>query len=106
MRCILRNKGAVLMSSRNMSVRAGSALMFSLWSVLAMAFSSGPTRAQGPDKIAATVNGEAITEAAFYERLQFARAQEFIVSINPPVLKAEPAGQLILNAMINERLLL
>ncbi|HZO87060.1 MAG TPA: peptidyl-prolyl cis-trans isomerase [Chthonomonadaceae bacterium] len=75
---------------------------------LLAAFAGGiPARAQtGADKIAAWVNGEYITEAEFYRRLQNVRAQDFIVSLNPPVFKGDTAGQLVLNALINERLIL
>lgn len=56
-------------------------------------------------KIAASVNGELITESAFYERLQRVRAQDFIASVNPLQLRGETAGQIVLTSMINEKLI-
>lgn len=59
--------------------------------------------AQG-EKPAVVVNGEIITEQDFFERLQRLRGQDFLNANNQ--LRGESAGQIILNAMITERLTL
>ena len=59
-----------------------------------------------PTAIAATVNGDVITTAEFYSRLQTMRAQDFVVSVNPLQVRPEPAGTLLLNDLINKRLIL
>lgn len=56
--------------------------------------------------IIATVNGEGITQGEFLRRLQRLRAQDFITSVNPVAVRNESAGALVLNAIINERLIL
>ncbi len=60
----------------------------------------------GPEGIAATVNGDIITVSEFYSRLQTLRAQDFLVSVNPVQARPELAGQLLLNDMINRRLII
>lgn len=74
--------------------------------MILMGLLSGGARAQGSDKIALSVNGEFVTEAEFYERLQRVRAQDFIASVNPLQMRGENAGQIVLNSLINERLIL
>src|SRR5262249_55520169 len=75
--------------------------------VVGTMFGSGAAQAQGAtDKIAARVNGDTITEAEFYDRLQRLRAQDFVVSVNPLEMRSETAGQLTLETLINERLIL
>lgn len=59
--------------------------------------------AQG-EKAAVAVNGEIITEQAFFERLQRLRGQSFLTPANQ--LRPESAGQIVLDAMIAEHLLL
>jgi parvulin-like peptidyl-prolyl isomerase len=68
---------------------------------------SGAAQAQGgADKIIARVNGDSIMESEFYDRLQRLRAQDFLVSVNPLQLRSETAGQLTLETLITERLIL
>jgi parvulin-like peptidyl-prolyl isomerase len=55
--------------------------------------------------VIATVNGEAITQGEFYQRLQRLRAQDFITSVTPLAVRNETAGTLILSSLINERLI-
>ncbi len=75
--------------------------------LIACALLGGAARAQdSPDKIAALVNGDYITVNEFYDRLQRLRAQDFIVSVTPLTVVNEPAGQLTLQKLINERLIL
>lgn len=70
-------------------------------------FTMGRSQAQSePAAIAATVNGDIITVAEFYSRLQTMRAQDFVASINPLQVRPEPAGLLLLNDLINKRLIL
>jgi len=59
--------------------------------------------AQG-EKTAAIVNGEVITEAEFFVRLQHLRAQSFVLSATQ--LKKESAGFILMDAMITEHLTL
>ena len=60
-------------------------------------------RAQG-EKVAVTVNGEIITEQEFFDRLQRLHGQAFLGAGNQ--LRGESAGQIVLDAMINEHLIL
>ena len=80
------------------------------WTILATALcfmGFGGLRAQAQeDKTVITVNGEEIKQSEFFDRLQKVRAQDFIISTNPPNFKAESAGQLVVNGLINERLIL
>jgi parvulin-like peptidyl-prolyl isomerase len=73
-----------------------------LAAVLAIAMISGAAIAQG-DPVA-TVNGEAIGFAEFYERLQRVNVRDFVISLNPLSLRTQTAGQVLLDQMINERL--
>ncbi len=59
--------------------------------------------AQG-EKAAAIVNGEIITEQEFFERLQRLHGQAFVTQGNQ--LRAESAGQIVMDAMLSERLTL
>ncbi len=63
----------------------------------------GRAKAQG-EKTAAIVNGEIITEAEFFDRLQRLHAQSFVTPNNQ--LRGETAGLLVLDMMITERLTL
>src|SRR5579872_440020 len=72
---------------------------------LCMILLGGPCRAQG-DSAVATVNGEAISAADFYERVQQVGVREFIVSTTPLTVRTQTAGQIVLDQMINERLTL
>ncbi|MCS6776339.1 MAG: peptidyl-prolyl cis-trans isomerase [Chloroherpetonaceae bacterium] len=65
-----------------------------------------PVQAQDfSNTIIATVNGQAITQGEFLNRLQRLRAQDFIISLNPLAVRTESAGIIVLNALINERLI-
>ena len=76
-----------------------------LWGLLLLA--AGRSGAQSePAAIAATVNGDIITVAEFYARMQTMRAQDFLVSVNPLQARPETAGILLLNDLINKRLIL
>ncbi len=67
----------------------------------------GADRARAEDvKVVATVNNEPITEGQFYNRLQKVKGADFLVPGNPPGMRQENAGYVILNSMINERLIL
>ena len=72
---------------------------------LVMIMGADHARAEG-DKVVATVNNEAITEGDFYNRLQKVKGADFLVQGNPPGMRQENAGYIILNSMINERLIL
>ena len=72
---------------------------------LAIGIGDGQALAQG-DNVVATVNSEKITAAEFYARLQKVKGQDFLVPGNPPGIRSENAGYIILNSMINERLIL
>jgi parvulin-like peptidyl-prolyl isomerase len=74
-------------------------------SALCMVLLAGACGAQG-DSAVATVNGEAISAADFYERVQQVSVREFIVSTTPLTVRAQTAGQIVLDQMINERLTL
>ena len=58
------------------------------------------------DKAVITVNGEEIKQSEFVDRLQRVRAQDFVLQTNPPSLRGDSAGVLVVNALINERLIL
>jgi parvulin-like peptidyl-prolyl isomerase len=73
---------------------------------LAAAASGAAQAQQGPDKIIAWVNGDNITQTEFYDRLQRVRATDFLLSQNPPTLRGDFAGPLVLNSLIAERLIL
>lgn len=64
---------------------------------------TGTAWAQG-EKTAVTINGEIITEQQFFERLQGIHGQAFLVGTSQ--LRRETAGQIVLDAMIIERLTL
>ena len=75
--------------------------------LLGLLLIAGRSGAQSePTAVAATVNGDVITVAEFYSRLQTMRAQDFLVSINPLQVRPEPAGMLLMNDLINKRLIL
>jgi hypothetical protein len=60
-------------------------------------------RAQG-DGVVATVNGDPISAAEFYERVQRVNVRDFIISASPLTVRTQTAGQILLDEMINERL--
>lgn len=62
-------------------------------------------RAQG-DKPVATINNEPITVAEFFSRLQRVKGSDFLIPTTPPAMRTETAGYIVLNSMINERLIL
>ena len=67
----------------------------------------GNTRAWAQaDKPVATVNGEPITVNDLYRRLLRVKGSDFLVPTNPPTIRQENAGYLVLNSLINERLIL
>lgn len=67
----------------------------------------GAARAQaGSEKIAVSVNGEYITEGEFFGRLQRMRWQDFISSTSPLAVRGETSGQILMNSLISERLVL
>jgi parvulin-like peptidyl-prolyl isomerase len=72
---------------------------------LLLAVSTTVAKAEA-DKIVATVNVDNITQDEFYQRLQRVHGQDFLVPTNPPSLRGEPAGYIVLNSLINERLIL
>lgn len=53
-----------------------------------------------------TVNGEVVTYSEFFLRLQRMRAQDFVILTNPPTLRQEASGLILMNSLINERLIL
>jgi parvulin-like peptidyl-prolyl isomerase len=73
---------------------------------LAAAASDVAQAQQGPDKIVAWVNGDNITQTEFFDRLQRVLATDFLISQNPPRLRGDFAGPLVLNSLIAERLIL
>ena len=81
--------------------RRGAALM----GLLLLAAGRGQAQSE-PAAIVATVNGDIITVAEFYSRLQTMRGQDFIASVNPLQVRPEFAGLLMLNDLINKRLIL
>ena len=62
-------------------------------------------KAQGEDKLIASVNGESIMQSEFHARLQRMRAQDFVASVSPLTFRAETAGAVLLSSLINERLI-
>lgn len=71
---------------------------------LGLAVGARPAVAQ-PATVA-TVNGEPITMAQWVGRMQRLRAQDFLASANPVRFKPALGGQVALEALINEKLLL
>lgn len=59
-----------------------------------------------PDAVILVVNGESIPASEFYSRLQRVGAQDFIVTMNPVQMRPDLAGQIVMNNLINEHLLL
>ncbi len=62
--------------------------------------------AAAQDKPVATVNGEAISTTEFYNRLQRVKGSDFLLPTNPPTMRTETAGYIVLNSIINERIIL
>lgn len=91
-----------------MRVRSAAARVF--YATIAMSlflFVAPPVSiAQGSGGSVAVVNGELIPQEEFFDRLQHVRAQDFIVSLNPVQVRPEDAGQMVLNSLIVERLVL
>ena len=71
-----------------------------------LVFTSQALFAKVADDIAATVNDDKIPMSEFYERLEQLRANDFFISINPVQVRNETGGQLVLNSLINEHLIL
>src|SRR6476661_3231311 len=71
-----------------------------------MLFFTGSVQAEDapPDNVVLTVNGESVMMSEYFDRLQRLRAADFIVSANPPTVRTENAGLLLMNALISERL--
>jgi parvulin-like peptidyl-prolyl isomerase len=65
-----------------------------------------PGAARAQNDVVATVNGDSISAAEFYERVQRVNVRDFVISMNPISLRTQTAGQLLLDQMINERLTL
>jgi parvulin-like peptidyl-prolyl isomerase len=61
---------------------------------------------ESADKIVASVNGESIGQTEFFDRLQRLHAQDFLVSVNPPTMRSESAGEIMMQKLITERLIL
>ncbi len=81
--------------------------MLGIMGISATFLPSQPAHAQNvSDQTAATVNGERITISDYFERLQRVRGQDFLASLNPPTLRGETAGQIVLSALISERLIM
>ena len=72
---------------------------------LILAIAAGTALAQG-DGAVATVNGETIGGAEFYERVQRVNVRDFIITPSPLTFRTQTAGQVLLDQMINERLTL
>lgn len=89
-------------SRRRSLVRGAGA--FALGLVL-MGGAAGRAQNSG-DKIALTVNGEIVTEVEYFDRMQRLRAQDFIVTLTPLQVISDTAGQLTVNRLINERLIM
>ena len=64
------------------------------------------TRGDAQEKIVATINNEGISEKEFYTRLQRVKGQDFLVPTTPPAMRTESAGYIVLNSLINERLII
>lgn len=78
-----------------------------VWIALALFPGASVCHAQGSDeRIVAWVNGEYITEKDHFERMKILTARDFILPGNPITLRAEPAGMLALNLLIDEKLTL
>lgn len=58
------------------------------------------------DSVVLTVNGESVMQSEYIERLERLRANDFLVSVNPLTVRTENGGLLVLNNLINERLIL
>ncbi len=58
------------------------------------------------DNVVLNVNGDSVSASEFLNRLQRIGAQDFIVSMNPVQMRPEVAGQIVMNNLINEHLLL
>ncbi len=72
-------------------------------------FSSGCTASSAQaslDSIVLVVNGDSVPASEFYSRLQRVGAQDFLVSTNPVQMRPDLAGQIVMNNLINEHLLL
>ena len=65
-----------------------------------------PAKADTEGKTVITVNGEAIHQPELFDRLLRVRAQDYVLSLNPPSFKQDSAGHLVVSAIINERLIL
>ena len=65
----------------------------------------GTARAED-DTTVATINKETITEIEFFVRLQRVRGQDFLLQTTPPSIRTESCGYIVLNSLINERLIL
>lgn len=70
------------------------------------AFAQSPANGDAEGKTVITVNGEAVRQPEVFDRLLRIRAQDFVLSINPPSFKQDLAGHLAVSAIINERLIL
>ena len=70
---------------------------------IAVCLGEGSASAQ---EVVASINNENITQAEFYGRLQKVKGADFLVPTNPPGMRQETAGYILLNSMINERLIL
>src|SRR5579859_6359312 len=78
-----------------------------LVTLAAFALSYGETRAMAQaDKPIASVNNEPISEGEFFHRLQLVKGSDFLVPTTPPSMRSESAGYIVLNSIINERLIL
>ena len=64
---------------------------------------SGTVGARADDAVA-TINGDPITAAEFYERVQRVNVRDFIVTATPLTVRSQTAGQILMDQMINERL--
>lgn len=76
--------------------------------IMGSAMARTPLLADEPSlgTVIVTVNGEGITQGEFFSRLQRVRAQDFITSVTPLVVRAETAGTVIMTSLINERLII
>src|SRR5437870_2202201 len=75
--------------------------------LLLLAGGTGLAGAQGSaEKAVATVNGEKITESELFKRLLRMQARDFIVNAQPLQVKNGTAGQIMLDTLINDRLIL